>query len=62
MGKSFRVRKSTHGFHQNEYSVKASMVLTAPHKIVEDEDASDKARRKDDKIYIVPLSDCSGCE
>lgn len=38
------------------------MVLTAPHKIVEDEDASDKARRKDDEIYIVLLSDCSGCE
>ena len=38
------------------------MMLTAPRKIIEDEDASNKARREDDKIYIVPLSDCSGCE
>jgi hypothetical protein len=38
------------------------MMLTDPHKIVKDEDASNKAHHEDNKVYMVPFPDCSCCK
>jgi hypothetical protein len=37
------------------------MMLTDPHKIVEDKDSNNKVHHEDDKVYMIVLSDCSYC-